>query len=148
MLIVSDTQNSKIDRWPPLGFFNVAKSYWKAAVALEKAKVNSTHSDSPIRFLYYHAIELYLKSFLRLHGHSAAELRGKKFGHKTCCLYERAAELGLVADGEDLRVISLMATTDAIIRSRYIEVGFFSWPRIGALMRTCESLREVNRTCP
>ena len=122
--------------------FNVAESYWKAAVALEKAKVDSTHPDSPIRFLYYHAIELYLKSFLRLHGHSASELRGKKFGHMTCCLYERAAELGLISDDEDLRIISLMATTDAIIRSRYIEVGFFRWPRIGGLMRTCESLRQ------
>jgi hypothetical protein len=63
----------------PLGFFNLAESYWSAAGALENAKLKTTHPNSPISFLYYHAIELYLKAFLRLHGHSAKELRSKKF---------------------------------------------------------------------
>jgi hypothetical protein len=94
-------------------------------------------------FLYYHAIELYLKSFLRKHGHSASELRGKNFGHKTCCLYEKAKELGLVVDDEALQVFSLMATTDAIIRSRYIEIGFVRWPILEALDRTCKSLTQL-----
>jgi hypothetical protein len=126
----------------PLGFFNVAESYWNAAVALEKAKLKSTHPGSPISFLYYHAIELYLKAFLRLRGHSAKELRGKKFGHRTCCLSERAKALGLHFDDEDLQVFSLMACTDAVIRSRYIETGFFRWPAPEALDRTCKSLRQ------
>jgi hypothetical protein len=78
-------------RSSPLGFFNLAESYWRAAGALENAKLRTTHPNSPISFLYYHAIELYLKAFLRLHGHSARELRSKKFGHRTCCLSERAA---------------------------------------------------------
>ena len=73
----------------------------------------------------------------------------QKIGHKTCCLYERAAGLGLVADGEDLRVISLMATTDAIIRSRYIEVGFFSWPKnLGSLNAHLRKLAGVKSDMP
>jgi hypothetical protein len=129
-------------RSSPLGFFNVAESYWAAAVALEKAELPSTHPSSPISFLYYHAIELYLKAFLRMHGHSAKELRGKKFGHRTCCLSERAAVVGLHFDDEDLQVFSLMACTDAVIRSRYIQTGYFHWPTPAALDRTCKSLRQ------
>jgi hypothetical protein len=91
----------------------------------ERAELKTTHHNSPISFLYYYAIELYLKAFLRLHGHSAKELRGKKFGHNTCCLSERAVALGLRFDDEDLQVLSLMACTDAVIRSRYIQTGYF-----------------------
>jgi hypothetical protein len=80
-------------RSSPLGFFNLAESYWAAAVALENAGLRTTHPTSPISFLYYHAIELYLKAFLRTHGHSARELRGKNFGHRTCCLSEKAGAL-------------------------------------------------------
>jgi hypothetical protein len=125
-----------------LGFFNVAESYWQAALTLKKSKLNTTHPDSPIYFLYYHAIELYLKAFLRRHGHSERELRSKRFGHKTCCLTERASELGLFFVDEDLIVFSLMATTDAVIRSRYLQTGYFHWPTLEALDRTCRSLRE------
>jgi hypothetical protein len=143
--VMTDAQQFKGDddsRSSPLGFFNVAESYWVAAVALEKAKLKTTHPTSPISFLYYHAIELYLKAFLRMHGHSAKELRGRKFGHRTCCLSERAAVIGLHFDDEDLQVFSLMACTDAVIRSRYIETGYFRWPAPEALDRTCKSLRQ------
>jgi hypothetical protein len=123
--------------------FNTAETYWKSAQALYGAKVKATHSSSPVLFLYYHAIELYLKAFLRGHGHSAAELRSRKFGHKICCLTERAAQLGLQYVDEDNEVLSLMSTTDAVIRSRYIQTGFFSWPSPEALDRTCRSLRYI-----
>jgi hypothetical protein len=130
------------DRSSPLGFFNLAESYWTAAVALGNANLRTTHPTSPLSFLYYHAIELYLKAFLRLHGHTAKELRGKNFGHRTCCLSERAGALGLQFDDEDLQVFSLMACTDAVIRSRYIQTGYFRWPAPEALDRTCNSLRQ------
>ena len=105
----SGTTTDEDIRSSPLGFFNVAESYWAGAAALERAELKTTHPNSPISFLYYHAIELYLKAFLRLHGHSAKELRGKKFGHNTCCLSERAVARGLRFDDEDLQVLSLMA---------------------------------------
>jgi hypothetical protein len=50
-------------------------------VALQKAQVKATHPDDPICFLYFHAVELYLKSFLRAHGASVEELR-TKYGHR------------------------------------------------------------------
>jgi hypothetical protein len=133
----------KIDRSPPLALFNLAESYWQAARALHTATMHTTHPGSPIAFLQYHAIELYLKSFLRHHGHTIKELASRKFGHKTCCLAERATKLGVEFDDEDNVVISMMSTTDAIIRSRYIETGYFSWPSYGALDRTCVSMRDL-----
>ncbi len=79
---------------------------------------------------------------LRHYHHTPKELRSRKFGHRTCCLAERAGELGLHFDDEDREVLSLMATTDAIIRSRYIQTGYFRWPAPEALDRTCASLRQ------
>jgi HEPN domain-containing protein len=129
-------------RTKPLAFFNFAESYWQAARTLERAKVKSTHPTAPVYFLYYQAIELYLKSFLRMHGHTAKELAGKKFGHRTCCLKERSEQLGLAFMDEDLEIFSLMATTDAVIRSRYILTGPATWPTLEGLERVCKSLRQ------
>ena len=38
------------------------------------------------------------------------------------------------------RVIDMMANSDAVIRSRYLEIGAFRWPTIDALDRTCKRL--------
>jgi hypothetical protein len=42
-------------------------------------------------------------------------------------------------------VFGLMANTDAVIRSRYLAVGPFTWPSHEALGRTCKSLRKSVR---
>jgi hypothetical protein len=129
------------DRSSPLGLFNTAESYWQAGMALGTANLRTTHPSAPISFLYYHAIELYLKAYLKLNGYTSDQLRSRKFGHRICCLSEKSAEFGLRFDDEDNAVFSLIATTDAVIRSRYIETGYFTWPANEALQRTCKSLR-------
>jgi HEPN domain-containing protein len=139
---VTESENSEEQRTQPLAFFNFAESYWQAARTLEKAKVKSTHPTAPVYFLYYQAIELYLKSFLRMHGHTAKELAGRKFGHRTCCLKERSEQLGLALMDEDLEIFSLMATTDVVIRSRYILTGAATWPTFEGLERVCNGLRQ------
>ena len=125
------------DRTTEIGLFNYAHSYWRSAVALHKAKVRATHPDSPVWFLYFHAIELYLKSYLRAHGLSVAELR-KKFGHRICCLSDEAKRRGLTFDDEDIEVISLMVCMD-LTDVRYIKTGAFQRPSHEALDRTCNS---------
>jgi HEPN domain-containing protein len=127
-------------RVTPIGLFNYAESYRTAARALRRSKSRASHKDSPIRFLYYHTIELYLKAHLRLHGIHPYELR-TKFGHSAEALRKKSAEFGLEFEEEDLEVIGLMSETDAVIRSRYISTGYFRWPDIAALDRTCNSLR-------
>jgi HEPN domain-containing protein len=141
--LVTNLGTNPEDRNPPLILFNAAESYWQAAAALYEAKLRSTPATSPISFLYYHAIELYLKAFLRVHGHSAKELAGRNFGHRTCCLRERAEQLGLSFSDEEIQVLSLMSTTDAVIRSRYLKTGYYHWPSVEALERTCKSLRQT-----
>jgi hypothetical protein len=69
------------ERTNSMGLFNTAEAFWKSAVALEKAKVKVGHAESPVRTLYYHAIELYLKALLRQH--YSVDMLGKKFGHNT-----------------------------------------------------------------
>lgn len=127
-------------RVTPIGLFNYAESYRTAARALRRSKTPAFHKDSPIRFLYYHTIELYFKAHLRLHGVHPYDLR-TKFGHSVESLRKRSGELGLVFEEEDLEVIGLMSETDVVIRSRYISTGYFRWPDIAALDRTCDSLR-------
>ena len=57
------------ERTPPIGLFNYARSYWRSAEQLRASKPDVTHPDAPISFLFYHAIELYLKAFLRSAGY-------------------------------------------------------------------------------
>ena len=57
-----------IDGPTPLGFYNFAVSYHEGADLIADRGLKATHPESVAMFLYYHAIELYLKSFLRLRG--------------------------------------------------------------------------------
>jgi hypothetical protein len=130
-------------RTTSIGLFNLADAYRMSGEVLLAEKIKSGHAESPLRFLYYHAIELYLKAFLRQHGHSVAELSDPKtFGHKTTKLKARAKRLGLDFMDRDWEVLDLMGKTDVVIRSRYIRTGAFTWPRVEALSDTCENLRQ------
>src|SRR5712671_7590362 len=110
------------ERTNAMGLFNTAEAYWKSAVTLEAAKVDSGHAIDPVYMLYYHAIELYLKAFLRGHGLSVEELRSK-FGHKTNLLVVKSEELGLPVDDEDREIYTMMGDTDVVIEARYIRTG-------------------------
>jgi hypothetical protein len=68
---------------------------------------------------------------------------------------ECAKELGLAFDDEDLVVLATMATTDAVIRSRYIQIGFFIWPskkrsigRAGAYAQASAQRLSKGDSCP
>ena len=130
---------SEDERNTPIGLFNFADSYWQAAKHLHKAKIKSTHPRSPVSFLYFHAIELYLKSFLRLHGVTSAKLRSKKYGHSAVKLSKKTLEFGISYDDEDIEVFSIM-DADAAIRARYLLTGFLVSAAPEALERTCKSL--------
>ncbi len=69
-----ETDEMSVDeRTSAFGLFNYANSYRRSAEYLSKAKVRVSHPHAPITYLFYHAIELYLKSFLRSHGYSVAK---------------------------------------------------------------------------
>jgi hypothetical protein len=122
----------------PLGFFNFAASYRSAADKLRICKLRATHPHSPILFIYYHAIELYLKAFLRSEGFTVAEL--EDIGHKFSKLQKLCADRGLHFDDEDKEVLAMMATPGAWSGTRYLQVGVEQRPSLTALRRTCRSL--------
>src|SRR4029078_13203402 len=59
------SEMSDDDRTTPLGRFNYARTYWQSAVLLHHARAKVSHPDAPVTLLLAHAIELYLKAFLR-----------------------------------------------------------------------------------
>ena len=127
------------DRTTPLGLFNYARSYWQSAVYLHRPKVKVTHPDAPITLLLAHAIELYIKSFLRLKGLGAKDLK-TNFGHDFRRLVGEAQAHGLDLDDEDREVAKLLTEQESIRRSRYVESGLYTRPSLRALSATCKSL--------
>ena len=53
------------ERTNAVGLFNTARSYWRSAEYLNVANLSVTHPQAPVTFLFCHAIELYLKAYLR-----------------------------------------------------------------------------------
>jgi hypothetical protein len=122
-----------------MGLFNTAEAYWMSAAALQAAKVRSGHASQPVRFLYYHAIELYLKAWLRQH-YSVEKLEWK-FRHDVKRMSKRAVKLGLSIADDDRQLLDIMASPGVLIEARYIRVGPKTWPNIEALDRMCKALR-------
>jgi len=129
------------DRTNPMGLFHFARSYWQSAEHLLQHQIPVTHHTAPITFLFYHAIELYLKSFLRSDGLTVKELR--QYSHGVNKLGKAAEQRGLSLVNDDKEVIQLMDEFDNIIRSRYITTGAFSRPEEQALSAVCKRLDTV-----
>jgi hypothetical protein len=135
--------DEEADLTTAVGLFHYAESYWLSGRALEAKRVDCTHPDAPVSFLYYHAIELLLKAYLRQQGMSPREMASKGYSHQTGALARQAEKLGLRLTEGVKEVVLLMEKTDAVIRSRYIKTGGLRRPRHDALDPTCESLRET-----
>jgi hypothetical protein len=126
------------ERTNSLGLFNTAEAYWLTAMALPRIKHG--HADKPLRFLYYHALELYLKALLR-QKHDMATVRNT-FGHNTKLLMQEAETLGLIVGENDRTVLMLIDDTDAMIDSRYVRTGTKQLATLESLRRTCKSIRD------
>lgn len=128
------------DRTTAVGLYHYGHAYHEAARALSVAKFRTTHPDAPLTYLYFHAIELFLKAYLRAHNHTVQELE-RRFRHDIERMRERAIELGFDFQDEDLVVLGYMGKTPVVMNSRYISTGFFSRPTNEALERTATGLR-------
>ena len=121
-----------------IGLFNYAVSYWRSAQALQEIKLKATHPESVVCFLYYHAVELFLKSYLRLHGATLDELR--KWGHNVNTLAKKCQRHGLEFDPHEQEVFNLIRKD--MMKARYIETGYFKRAPLEALERTATWLHE------
>lgn len=83
------------DRTTAIGLYHYAHSYAASAAALRRLDLKLTHPEAPIRFQYNHAIELYLKTFLRLQGLTVKQLRSKPYSHDTKAMLVKAETFGL-----------------------------------------------------
>jgi hypothetical protein len=131
------------ERTTAVGLYHYALSYRCAADALGTIKFRTTHADAPQEFLYFHAIELFLKSYLRNAGLSVLTLKG--LSHSTNNLEAAFVKHGGRLADHDREVLEVMEKTDAITRSRYIVTGAFTKIPIQALARTAKSLTATVR---
>lgn len=131
------------DRWTlPAGYFNFAETYLESARALGAIKLKATHTGEPVNLLYCQAIELYLKAFLRVHGHTPVQLASRKFGHDYRALADRGEEFGLRLKVRDKLALRYLKDTDAMANARYLEVGFTRQITHDRLDQICRGLRE------
>lgn len=129
------------ERTNAVGLFNTARSYWHSAAHLNAAGLKVTHPQAPVIFLFCHAIELYLKAYLRGMGSTVAHL--KKVGHCVADLAKAAAEHGLSLESEQSEILSHVDDADVAIEARYIVTGFKNLPTNEALSNVAEHLDQV-----
>jgi hypothetical protein len=128
-------------RTTPVGMYNVADAYLISARALRTAGIKHGLATKPVEFLYSHAVELYLKAFLRLHGETV-EVLEKRYRHNAAKLGQRAKKLGLVLDAEDAELFGAMRTTNSVIRTRYIRTGATALVNLDYLDVAAEHLHD------
>ena len=135
------------DRTTVQGLFVYADAYLASARCLQREGLPYGHSESPIRFMLYHAAELYLKAFLRASGITVARLRA--LGHKFSRLLPACTERGLALP--DASVAALLAGEggEDVIETRYIRTGFRQQrPTAAALAEAAISIRRAIREHP
>jgi hypothetical protein len=111
------------ERTNALGLFNTARSYRRSAEYLSAAHLGGvTHPRAPITFLFCHAIELYLKAYLRGTGKDVRQL--KELGYHVGNLAQSAIKSGLAIGPEHSEMLNHIDDADVAIEARYIVTGF------------------------
>lgn len=100
----------------PFGIFLLAQSFEDAGhVVMENA--NRQFSDHPQRLLFLHAIETYLRAYLRLNGTEPDELRG--YMHHVGRMLVDAQSRGLSLDDTTAEYIVASGEAGDYVRVRY-----------------------------
>jgi hypothetical protein len=120
--------------------FNTAEAYLAAAEILRDGP-DRPLSEMPIRFLLYHAAELYLKAHLRASGMTLAVVVAK--GHRFTKLLAATTERGLTVPAEAAAVLEFGQNTDDVMGSRYIRTGFGRWVELAGLHAAVVAIRRA-----
>jgi hypothetical protein len=132
----STDQDAK-DRSPPIALFLSGESFLNTARHAHRAHCDSAlklHFDTPIYYLYSHAIELTMKGFLRARGVSTAKLKNpKRFGHSLQKLWDECLGRGIILDAAPLHLVAMLDPYATSYEFRYIRTG----------LKTLPSLRDV-----
>ncbi len=124
----------------PIGFINKAEAYRDGAQVLARElKGGGSWAGDPVRYLYYHCIELYMKAALISAGQTEAQLRLLSHHFVKLARACNAAGLGL-NEQHDLEVLKQIDSQNNYIRARYHYVGGFTVLTIQNLDNTAHEL--------
>ena len=124
----------------PIGFINKAEAYRVGAQVLARElKGVGGWAGDPIRYLYYHCIELYMKAALISAGWTEFQLRSLSHGFMKLAETCNAAGLGLT-ERDDLNVLALIDSQNNYIKARYHYVGGVTVATVQALDCTAHEL--------
>jgi hypothetical protein len=134
------------DRSPPIALFLSGESFLISARHLDaavEAKALRLRFEMPIYYLYSHAVELVLKSFLRAKGLTADNLKDR-FGHGLVRLYGACRERGLILNPIAAAIVDDMVAMLADLgrnhEFRYVTTGAKTYPTLPAVRDICEAL--------
>ncbi|MNS57157.1 hypothetical protein D3C72_900360 [compost metagenome] len=131
--------NTSGERTTPTGLFHFAESYRTCAESLMRSPPKSLRFEDPMWFLAYHALELYLKSFLLHHGSSLNDLR-LRYRHSLAKLWEAAKTGGIVIATDPGQLLQYL-DEGGLIAHRYIVTGAQQRPDPQQVMELLEALR-------
>lgn len=128
------------ERTTAIGLFNTAQSYWQSALHLEAAQVPVSHPHAAVNFLFCHAIELYLKAYLRAKGFTLSDL--KKMRHNIAELASVAKTIGLTYQSSTEELLSHITHEEVAIESRYLVTSFKNIPTSEAFDEAASELDD------
>lgn len=150
--MTNSVEIDEIDRTPPIAVFLSGESFLLAGrhlrVALAEKQLRLRFT-MPIYYLYTHALELTLKSFLQCKGFSAKHLASREFGHKLQVLWDACIEKGIgghaVNNAFVAQMVELLDPFAVDFEFRYIKVGLKSLPTLEAVESAVLDLMAVVR---
>jgi hypothetical protein len=119
------------------GFLNIAREYFQAAEELHASKSRISHA---LYFLYFHATELLLKSYLLAHNEKVG-------GHKISEHYKRCRKLGLKIEADDRiglgNIVGLLESGNDEMAFRYFTKKSRVMPELDWTRRVVKQLRDT-----
>jgi hypothetical protein len=123
---------------PPISFLTKARHFFAAA-----ERVFSPPDyllSGPLYFLYFHALELTFKAFLRSHNVPTGDLRHKQ-GHDLIALYRECRHYGFMIGPNDHtdveNVVNMLARANEDQGLRYFNPNASSFPSFSWTPRSC-----------
>ncbi|WP_157038772.1 hypothetical protein [Rhodopseudomonas palustris] len=136
-----------IDRSPPIAILLSAESFLKSAQYLKtgtELEYLKLRFDMPIYYLYSHAMELALKSFLRTKDFDGKQLSSRKYGHQLSELWKECLKQGLklhpVQEACTDQLVELLDPFATSYEFRYVITGYKQLPQLHVLDADASSL--------
>lgn len=125
----------------PYGIFLLADDFLRAANA---SRLHSRiRSGGPVRLLCFHAIELFLKCYLRAQGQDVETLRA--YGHRLSDMARSAQDDGLDLATSVVRKLDRLTERNDYVRVRYMVVDTQGDIKPEAILMLANEVREAVR---